>query len=103
MPGSRRRFDMADGIYIGLCLADKPEQYISFTKDGITIKDKNGNKIIMSKDGIDCTSKRLTNTQEIIRGYGGDDYVTLGKHTHNQDNDSHNDTEKPTNPPNAGT
>ncbi len=40
---------------------------------------------------------------EIIRGYGTGDQVTLGRHTHEQPNDSHGDTEQTTNKPNAGT
>lgn len=40
-PGSGRRFNMADGIYISTVLADAPECYIRFTDD---------NKIIASPD-----------------------------------------------------
>ena len=36
-PGSRRRFDMADGLYLGGFINDTPEQYVQFNKDGITI------------------------------------------------------------------
>lgn len=33
-PGSGRRFNMADGVYISTCLSDAPETYIRFTDDG---------------------------------------------------------------------
>lgn len=36
-PGSRRRFDMADGIYIGGVLNGTPAQYVQFTAGGINI------------------------------------------------------------------
>lgn len=40
---------------------------------------------------------------EIIRGFGTGDQVTLGQHTHAQDDDSHGDTEQETHKPTAGT
>jgi hypothetical protein len=36
-PGSYRRFDMADGVYIGGVLNGVPTQFISFTSTGIAI------------------------------------------------------------------
>lgn len=36
-PGSGRRFDMADGMYIGGVLNGKPEQYIQFNTEGIHV------------------------------------------------------------------
>lgn len=57
-PGSRRRNDWADGIYFGLCIGGgTPNQYISFTNNGITIQDKNGNSIVMSSSGIKLNGK----------------------------------------------
>jgi hypothetical protein len=81
-PGSRRRFDMADGVYFGLAIGPTPTQYLAFTGDGITIVDKNGNKMVMSSSGIDFTSTSLTCTGEITAGQGGSDSVTLQKHKH---------------------
>jgi hypothetical protein len=51
-PGSKRKFDKADGTYIGNTQGQTPDQWIAFTKDGIVIHDKNGNSIVMSPDGI---------------------------------------------------
>lgn len=55
-PGSRRRHDMADGIYFGVPMSAKdketPEQYVAFTNNGMTLRDKNDNKIEMESDGI---------------------------------------------------
>lgn len=36
-PGSRRRFDMADGLYLGGVLNGVPEQYIRFSGEGIEL------------------------------------------------------------------
>ncbi len=83
-PGSRRRFDMADGVYIGLCLAAAPTQYIAFTDDGINIIDKNGNKIEMSSSGIKITGvvecvNEVRGDAEVIAHYGG---MGLGSNVH---------------------
>jgi hypothetical protein len=79
-PGSFRRFDISDGIYVGGVLDKKPNQYILFNakgivvydsfknnmvmnKDGIVILDKNNNKITMNKDGIvilDKSNNKIT-------------------------------------------
>lgn len=37
LPGSRRRFDMADGLYVGGFLNGVPSQYIQFTAAGISV------------------------------------------------------------------
>lgn len=36
-PGSRRRFDMADGVYLGGVLNGTPEQYVRFSTTGIDL------------------------------------------------------------------
>lgn len=36
-PGSRRQFDMADGLYVGGLLNATPVQYVQFNADGITV------------------------------------------------------------------
>jgi hypothetical protein len=59
-PGSLRRFDPADGVYIGAMLNSAPTQHIAFTAGGIEISDKNGNKIVMGAGGIAITSSGLT-------------------------------------------
>jgi hypothetical protein len=48
-PGSRRKYDLADGIYIGLCLGGgDPDQYIRFTDDQVEIRGKGGKRIVIS-------------------------------------------------------
>jgi hypothetical protein len=54
-PGSNRRFNLADGIYIGGVLNATPKQYVTFQTTGITINDKNSNQIVMNQSGITIT------------------------------------------------
>lgn len=41
-PGSKRRFNMSDGLYIGGVLNGTPERYVLFRNDGMTIKSPQG-------------------------------------------------------------
>lgn len=68
-PGSRRRFDLADGIYVGGVLNGIPKQFIQFRKDGITITDVNGNVI---KTQASTPSISLTPAPGTIAYIGGD-------------------------------
>ncbi len=54
-PGSRRRFAMSDGLYLGGFLNVAPEQYLRFRDDGLELVDKNGNSIVMGPGGITLT------------------------------------------------
>lgn len=55
-PGSFRRNDLADGVYVGGILNQVPKQYIQFADTGITITDINGNKIAMQAGRTTITS-----------------------------------------------
>lgn len=101
-PGSNRKFNLSDGLYLGGFLNGAPNQYVNFTPTGIVIADKNGNVISMQPGSIAITGN-VTVTGSLIAGYGGDDQVGVQTHTHDQPNDSHGDTEAPTDAPNAGT
>lgn len=79
-PGSRRRFSMADGIYIGGVLNGVPKQYVQFTATGINIVDMNGNVIAMKPGSIAITGN-LTVTGNVTAGFGGT-YVDLLHHVH---------------------
>ena len=50
-PGSRRKFSMADGVYVGGLLNGTPTQIVSFTDAGITIKSPN--KVMIEAAGLD--------------------------------------------------
>lgn len=124
-PGSRRRFDLADGVYLFTVVSKKtPTQYVRFVQDGdgnpngIEVVDALGNSIKTSPDGINWLDKfsntivsdtngvtingikfdrsqKITNISEATSQSG----VTLTQHHHTQGEDSHGDTEQPTNPP----
>lgn len=51
-PGSRRMFDLADAVYMGSLLSGVPDQYVTFTANGMKMADKNNNTIVMESDGI---------------------------------------------------
>lgn len=56
-PGSRRKHDLADGVYHGQQIAGTPVQGIAFTSTGLTIFDRNGNTIAMGPSGITLADK----------------------------------------------
>jgi len=52
LPGSRRRNDMADGVWVMSLLGDKPESYIQFMDDGsIVVSPDKGDTIVSIKTG----------------------------------------------------
>jgi hypothetical protein len=67
-PGSRRRFDYADGIYSGGLLGATPNQYLIFTPTGLSLVDKNGNQILMTPSGVEIDD---ANGNKIIMGSSG--------------------------------
>lgn len=84
-PGSGRRFDLADGVYIGGILNGAPSQYVRFTDSGILLADKNGNVVEMKSGSIAITGN-LTVTGGVTAGFGGVDAVTLQQHVHTANN-----------------
>lgn len=51
-PGSRRKFDKADGTFIGCTIGGKPSQFFSFLEKGFNVTDAFGNTMIGTKDGV---------------------------------------------------
>ena len=99
-PGSRRRFDMADGIYLFCVVGAAPTQYVQFSAAGIKLLSPT--KITLEAPLIDVIGP-MHGSSAIIAGYGGADQVGLQTHVHTQGNDGHGDSEVPTNAPTAGT
>jgi hypothetical protein len=95
-PGSFRKFDAADGIYIGGILNGTPTQYIQYTQTGINIK---------STNPVNITSPTVTingdlhATGAVIAGFGGGDQVGLQTHKHSGVQTGSGNTSSPT----AGT
>jgi len=129
-PGSKGTHRAADAIYDGNILNDTPVQGLRFLADGLQIFDKNGNTITFSPDGVvlkDASGSLLEmkNGDMTVTPQGGTFKVNgdlnitgeaygqtaggagvqvgLTTHTHHQPNDSHGDTEQPTLPPSGGT
>lgn len=84
-PGSFRRFDLADGLYLGGILGSAPTQYVAFTSTGIKLSDKNGNTVDMKAGSIAITGN-VTVTGSVIAGFGGADQVGLQTHLHTGNN-----------------
>ena len=100
-PGSFRRHDLADGVYMGKMLgSDAPTNYIHhlpgggfkiadqfgnsivMNATGITMTDCHGNIIAMKSGSIAATTTNLTSTGGVQAGVGGSDSVTLQHHLH---------------------
>lgn len=74
-PGSGRRGNFSDGMYIGSIHAAAPQRYISFVDgEGVKIVVKSGETVAIT--GI------VTATGNITAGFGGSDSVTLQGHIH---------------------
>ena len=62
-PGSKRRFDMADGVWVGTALGAKPKTYVRFTDGGSLIlsqgqaDEMNPVQMIVDKDYVQMQKK----------------------------------------------
>ena len=93
-PGSRRRYNLADGIFIGGVgsMNGAPTSYLQLKSDGSwSLTDKFGNMLLGNSSGITATpasggvfkvSGNLQVTGTIMGGEGGADTVNLTTHTH---------------------
>lgn len=87
-PGSRRKYSVADGVYMGGCLNPAPSQYVQLKADGtLEIADGKGNVLSTSSNGFSLTGNlavtgTITATGNITAGQGGADQVGLQSHTH---------------------
>jgi len=75
-PGSSRRYNIADGIFIGSVLADKPESYVQFMDDGTILisPDKSQTYVQVKKDEIS-----LKHVPSSIAVYVTPNRIDLGK------------------------
>jgi hypothetical protein len=120
-PASRRRFSMADGVYLGGTLNSTPINYVFASSSGIavvsskviTMTDGFGSELALNNDGTSTWKSNVTieGTLHVTEAVTGDSTAeftgegtfngghTVSQHTHTQPNDSHGDTEAPTNTP----
>jgi hypothetical protein len=84
LPGSRRRYNLADGIYSGAILNAAPTSYIQATADGHwKIVDLDGNSIITAASGITLTDKtgnviQTSSTGIALTPFGGQPVTVNG-------------------------
>ncbi len=95
-PGSFRRFDYADGIYLFSALGlVQPTDYIKILPGGgMEISDRFGNNITTASGGITING--------ILFPTSGISF-NVKTHSHTQGTDSHGDTEDPTDAPTDGS
>lgn len=80
-PGSRRRFDMADGIYVGGMLNGVPTQFVAFTDTGISISTPHALTLSAANVILDSAGNFAV-TGAVVAGVGGADQVGLQTHEH---------------------
>lgn len=121
-PGSFRKFDLADGIYVGGILNAAPTVYVWLKSDGfLKIADAHGNVLETSATGFSFTGDvkvtgkleatqmgtidanlsvtgNITATGVVVAGQGGPDQVALQTHVHTSGSAGN-----PTTPPTPGT
>lgn len=73
LPGTRRTFDIADGIYAGGCLNVAPNQYLIFTATGVRLVDMNGNSVSMGPLGMTLAD---SNANQIVMAAGFVNIIT---------------------------
>jgi hypothetical protein len=90
-PGTYRKHDISDGLYVGGFLNAVPKAYVQFDGQGnVSVADNNGNKINMNSGGIILTPAggivtvhgELNVTGAVFAGVGGADQIGLQSHTH---------------------
>lgn len=66
-PGSRRRFDMSDALYIGGVINGTPSQFIEFSGAGITLTSPT--KVIVNAPEVDMNTAVLKVSGDIVDNY----------------------------------
>lgn len=102
-PGSKRRFSIPDGVYIGGVLNGAPTCYIQFTDGGFKIVDASGHVLEAKASGFSLTGNlavtgNITATGAIHAGEGTGDRIGLQTHLHTSGGAG-----SPTSVPTAGT
>lgn len=95
-PGSFRRFSYSDGVFVLTALGTTaPTDYVELPAGGgVIIHDRFGNDVTTDASGVTING--------VLFPRGGISF-NAKTHTHHQPNDSHGDTEQPTNAPTDGS
>lgn len=88
-PGSKRRHNLADGIYLGsMLMAVTPDRYINLNGPGISLMDEFGNSLATGSNGIVLNGMlvdrdgNITTPGGVTAGSGTGDSITLQHHRH---------------------
>lgn len=79
-PGSRRRYDWADGVYIGGVLNGVPNQYVRFSETGVNIVTLQN--LTISALNVTLDSSGNLKVKGEVTAKDGASHVTLSAHTH---------------------
>ena len=90
-PGSRRKFDLADGLFFGCPVAGAPKQWFAFLAKGFNCTDAYGNTMIGTADGVVINGATITLAGDVITKAGHD----LDEHVHSGVTAGSDDTGKP--------
>jgi hypothetical protein len=77
-PGSRRKFDRADGTFFGCTQGGKPTQWFGWLSKGFNITDAYGNTIVGGQNGVTINGCLINQSGDVITKAGHD----LDKHLH---------------------
>jgi hypothetical protein len=97
VPGSHRRHDLADALYVGTVIAkNAPEQYVQFTDEGMAMLTPNNMDVTAKKDMSISVTGTLTINASTIKLIGpiqqtGGSITSNGKHI--DDTHIHKDTQ----------
>ena len=79
LPGSARRHDHADALYVPAFLNGTPTQFVQFGPDGITVTSPM--KVTINAPTV-LVEGDLHSTGAVVAGFGSGDQVTLQGHEH---------------------
>lgn len=78
-PGSFRRFDMADGLYLGGVLNGTPTRYVRFTDSGIEIVDPSEITLTAPTINLNASTKVMVTSPDVeLGGTGGPAVARVG-------------------------
>ena len=99
-PGSFRRNDFSDGMYVASLGFVAPTRYLRFGPGVTELVDPAQIRLAAPTIVLDGETR---GTGEVYAKYGSGDQVSVTQHEHTQPNDSHGDAEQPTAAPTPGT
>lgn len=77
-PGSGRKFDLADGVYVPQCIAGAPTQFFAWLAQGFNMMDAFGNQIQGTANGVIVNGATITLAGVVISKAGSNSDT----HTH---------------------